>query len=265
MNFDLTGKIAVVTGVLGKLGPTWCRTLLESGANVIAVDHPSSDKCSEFETLQNNYDNNRIRLLRGDVTDRKSLEKVRIDSEKIWDSVDIIVNNAGIDTPPNEGKNYKINEIPKDEFLPVFEVNVYGAFLVSQIFSRSMFSNQKGSIINIGSLYGNVSPDPHFYSHYDPPFVKPPAYGATKAGLNQITKFLATHWGSYGIRVNTLSPGGVEGGQDEEFKRKFCGRIPLRRMAKFDDLKGPLLFLASDASSYVTGHNLQVEGGYTAW
>jgi NAD(P)-dependent dehydrogenase (short-subunit alcohol dehydrogenase family) len=124
-----------------------------------------------------------------------------------------------------------------------------------------------GSIINIGSLYASVAPDPQFYAHLGgtPPFIKSPAYGASKAGVVNLSKFFATHWADRGVRVNTLSPGGVLAGQDEQFKAKYGARVPMRRMAVADDLKGPLVFLASSASSYVTGHELRVDGGFTAW
>jgi NAD(P)-dependent dehydrogenase (short-subunit alcohol dehydrogenase family) len=125
----------------------------------------------------------------------------------------------------------------------------------------------RGSIINIGSLYASVAPDMRFYNHlgFEPPFLKPPAYGASKAGVVNLTRYLAAFWGPAGLRVNALSPGGVSGGQDPEFRRKFCDRVPLGRMAEQEDLTGPLLFLASDASAYVTGINLNVDGGFTAW
>ena len=150
------------------------------------------------------------------------------------------------------------------------EQNIFagdGLFQVIQIFGSAMTKARRGSIINIGSLYASVAPDPRFYDHIrsNPPFLKPPAYGASKAAVVNLTKYLATAWGPYGVRVNTLSPGGVLGSQDEQFKRKFCDRVPLGRMAVYDDLIGPLQFLASDASAYVTGAELRVDGGFTAW
>src|SRR5581483_8159512 len=131
----------------------------------------------------------------------------------------------------------------------------------------AMAARGRGSIVNIGSLYASVSPDQRFYDHMpgDVPFLKSPAYGASKAAVVNMTKYFATLWGPHGVRVNTLSPGGVVGAQDEQFKRKYGARVPLGRMAQFEDLKGPLVFLASRASSYVTGHELRVEGGFTAW
>ena len=145
--------------------------------------------------------------------------------------------------------------------------NTLGLFQVVQVFGADMVKAGRGSIINIGSLYASVSPDPRFYDHIvsDPPFLKPPAYGASKAAIVNLTRYLATAFGPHNVRVNALSPGGVLGAQDEEFKRKFCARVPLGRMAVHDDLAGPIQFLASDASAYVTGTELRIDGGFTAW
>jgi NAD(P)-dependent dehydrogenase (short-subunit alcohol dehydrogenase family) len=126
-----------------------------------------------------------------------------------------------------------------------------------------MCEARSGSIVNIGSLYASVAPIPELYDHL-PGFVKPPAYAASKAGVVALTRYFARLWGPQGVRVNALSPGGVRGGQDEEFLRKYNARVPLGRMASPDDLTAPLLFLASDASRYVTGHELRVDGGFTA-
>ena len=180
----------------------------------------------------------------------------------------VLVNNAGIDQPPSSsGGGYRLDEIPFEINRRIFEVNTLGLFQVAQIFGTDMVNAGRGSVINIGSLYASVSPDPRFYDHIetDPPFIKPPAYGASKAAVVNLTKYLATAWGPHGVRVNTLSPGGVLGAQDEQFKRKFCARVPLGRMAVYQDLIGPLQFLASDASSYVTGTELRIDGGFTAW
>src|SRR5947209_5972646 len=130
-----------------------------------------------------------------------------------------------------------------------------------------MVAEGAGSIINIGSLYGSLAPDPRLYEHLplDPPFLKPPAYGMSKAAVASLTRYLAALWGASGVRVNTLSPGGVLAGQDATFRARYCARVPLRRMATPADLVGPLLFLASDASRYVTGTELVVDGGYGCW
>jgi NAD(P)-dependent dehydrogenase (short-subunit alcohol dehydrogenase family) len=265
--FDLSGKIAIVTGVLGKLGPIWSRALLEAGATVVGIDLPQAKVSDAFAALQQQDTEQRLHLLRGDIGDRASLIEIRDRVLKDLGVPSILVNNAGIDQPPGQVTSYSLEDIPLEICRQVLEVNILGAFQVMQIFGQPMVAAQKGSIINIGSLYASVSPDARFYDHIqcDPPFLKPPAYGASKAALINLTRYFATHWGACGVRVNALSPGGVLGGQDESFKQKFCDRVPLGRMAEASDLVGPLIFLASDASAYVTGTELKVDGGFTAW
>ncbi|MGH9253128.1 MAG: SDR family oxidoreductase, partial [Vicinamibacterales bacterium] len=180
----------------------------------------------------------------------------------------ILVNNAGVDQPPDAtGSRSRIDDLPIDQFRRMVEVNLLGTFQVTQVIGGRMAARGAGSVINIGSLYASVSPDQHFYEHLSGhlPFLKSPAYGASKAAVVNMTKYFATLWGQRGVRVNTLSPGGVLAGQDEQFRAKYAARVPLGRMAQADDLRGPLLFLASRASSYVTGHELRVDGGFTAW
>jgi NAD(P)-dependent dehydrogenase (short-subunit alcohol dehydrogenase family) len=266
--FNLKGKIAVVTGALGKLGPIWIDTLLEAGAKVFALDHPKAQKSEAFKRLQVHYDDRRLQLASADVKERQVLEAVSQKCLDVFGVPSVLVNNAGIDQPPDQlGKGYRLEEIPFELNREVFEVNALGLFLVTQVFGSQMVAAGRGSIINIGSLYASVSPDSRFYDHIEcnPPFLKPPAYGASKAAVVNMTRYLATLWAPCGVRVNALSPGGVLGGQDPEFKRKFCERVPLGRMAEESDLRGPMLFLASAASSYVTGIELVVDGGFTAW
>ncbi|NIQ88842.1 MAG: SDR family oxidoreductase, partial [Deltaproteobacteria bacterium] len=214
------------------------------------------------------FQDNRLRLAYTDVRDRSALETACQECLEALGVPSILVNNAGIDRPPDQPQEgYLLEDIPMEENREILEVNTLGLFLVTQVFGSEMVKAGRGSIINIGSLYASVSPDSRFYDHIqsDPPFLKPPAYGASKAAVVNLTKYLATHWAPHGVRVNALSPGGVLGDQDEEFKRKFCNRVPLGRMATVKDLGGPLLFLASRASSYVTGIELVVDGGFTAW
>ncbi len=266
--FNLNNEVAIVTGALGKLGPIWIDTLLEAGANVYALDRPDARASKAFKKLQTRYDQRRLRLASADVKERQALERV---CQKCLDSFGvptILVNNAGIDQPPGRlDKGCCLEEIPFELNREVFEVNALGLFLVTQVFGGQMVKAGRGSIVNIGSLYASVSPDSRFYDHIkcDPPFLKPPAYGASKAAVVNLTRYLATLWAPCGVRVNALSPGGVLGDQDPEFRQKFCERVPLGRMAEADDLRGPLLFLASSASSYVTGIELVVDGGFTAW
>lgn len=264
--FRLDGRVAVVTGALGNLGPVWSRALLEAGATVVGLDLPGTPPSDAFTRLQAAHGASRLTLLGASVTDRDALAAACERVVRTAGTPAVLVNNAGIDAPPAAaGGGHRLEDIPIEVNRRIFEVNTLGLFQVIQVFGSVMAEARRGSIINIGSLYASVAPDARFYDHISPPFLKPPAYGASKAAVVNLTKYLAAAWGPAGVRVNTLSPGGVLGGQDEEFKRKFCGRVPLGRMALHDDLIGPLQFLASDASAYVTGVELRVDGGFTAW
>ncbi len=266
MTLPLDGRVAVVTGAFGRLGPVWCEALLSAGATVVGLDLPGARR-SEGHAALELRSAGRLHTMEADVLDRASLLSVRKRCVAELGVPTVLVNNAGVDQPPGPAVTHRIEDIPLEVFRGVVEVNLLGAFQAAQVFGAGMLRQARGAIINIGSLYASVSPDARFYDHLpaDPPFLKPPAYGASKAALVNLTRYLAAHWGPQGVRVNALSPGGVEGGQDPEFKRKFVDRVPLRRMAAPDDLRGPLIFLASDASSYVTGVELRVDGGFTSW
>ncbi len=251
---QLQDRVALVTGVRGRLGPVWTAALADAGATVVGLDLADDprvrDNLAALEIL--------------DVTDRPALRTAFERLTARFGVPHILVNSAGIDAPPRTGSAADIADVDLDDFRRVLEVNLAGAFAVTQIFGAAMAEQGRGSIVNIGSLYASIAPDPTFYDHFDPPFLKPPAYGASKAGLVNLTRYLARAWGPRGVRVNALSPGGVLDAQDPEFVRKFSARVPLGRLASAQDLVGPLLFLASDASRYVTGQELRVDGGFTA-
>lgn len=232
----MSAELAIVTGARGKLGPVWCEALAGAGYEVVRLDLEGGDGVEA-----------------ADVTERGSLTRILEQTG----APAVLVNNAGIDQPPGEGGELP----PDDDFLRVLDVNTRGTYVASHVFGTAMRQAGGGSIVNIGSLYASISPIPGLYDHI-PGFVKPPAYGASKAGVVQLTKWLARHLAP--VRVNALSPGGVRGGQDDEFLAKYNARVPLGRMAEPEDLVGPLLFLASDASRYVTGHELVVDGGFLA-
>jgi NAD(P)-dependent dehydrogenase (short-subunit alcohol dehydrogenase family) len=257
--------VAVVTGALGNLGPVWAQALLEAGAAVVGLDLPDARPNAAFAELQSTY-GDRLTLIGANVTDRAALGAARDRMLASHDVPSVLVNNAGIDAPPAAaGGGHRLEDIPFEINRRIVEVNTLGLFQVTQLFGGDMAKAGRGSIVNIGSLYASVSPDARFYDHIEPPFLKPPAYGASKAAVVNLTKYFATAWGPFGVRVNTLSPGGVLGAQDEQFRKKFNARVPLARMAVHQDLIGPLQFLASDASAYVTGAELRVDGGFTAW
>ncbi|MBV7696600.1 SDR family oxidoreductase [Streptomyces sp. TRM70350] len=265
----LTGSTAVVTGVGGRLGRVWTRALLRAGADVFGLDRvkPDDVALAEFgECTQGAA--GRFVFHYGDVTDRPSLQDALGACLDRLGPPGVLVNNAGIDQPPSaDAGSWLFEDIPEELSCTVLDVNAVGVLRTCQVFGTEMARRGSGSVINIGSLYGTVAPDPRFYDHIelDPPFLKPPAYGMSKAGVAALTRYLAAFWGPSGVRVNTLSPGGVLGGQDPRFREKFVARVPLGRMATEDDLVGPLLFLASDMSRYVTGTELLVDGGFVCW
>ena len=265
--FSLDHQIAVVTGACGRLGPIWVEALLDAGARVAALELPGAPVSAAFLALA---ERSPLTLERFDcdITRREPIERAAAAVASRMGAASVLVNNAGVDQPPDAGGNRSIiDDLPIEQFRKMIEVNLLGTFQVTQVFGGQMAARGHGSIINIGSLYASVSPDQRFYDHLpgDAPFLKSPAYGASKAAVVNMTKYFSTLWGRQGIRVNTLSPGGVLGGQDDQFRSKYGARVPLGRMAQADDLKGPLVFLASPASSYVTGHELRVDGGFTAW
>jgi NAD(P)-dependent dehydrogenase (short-subunit alcohol dehydrogenase family) len=265
--FRLDGQIAVVTGACGKLGPIWIEALIDAGAQVAALELPGASASPAFRAVEQRTAG-QVQRFDCDVTNRQSIVNAASVVSERMGPVSILVNNAGVDQPPDSaGTRSRIENLPMDQFHRMLEVNLMGTFQVTQVFGSQMADRGSGSVINIGSLYASVSPDQRFYDHLpgDLPFLKSPAYGASKAAVVNMTKYFSTLWGARGVRVNTLSPGGVVGGQDEAFKQKYGSRVPLGRMAQPEDLTGPLVFLASSASSYVTGHELRVDGGFTAW
>ena len=266
--FRLDDDVAVVTGALGRLGPVWVEALIHAGAKVAALDLPTSEPSAAFEALVDRVNSTRLFRVDCDITDRSTVETALKKVASQLGVPTVLVNNAGLDQPPDKpDSRHRVSELPVELFSQMVAVNLTGTFLVTQVIGGEMASRGRGSVVNIGSLYASVSPDQRFYDHLtgDPPFVKTPAYGASKAAVVNLTKYFATLWGPQGVRVNTLSPGGVKASQDERFLVKYGQRVPLGRMAESGDLGGPLVFLASEASAYVTGINLRVDGGFTAW
>lgn len=258
-SFKLEEKIAVVTGGYGNLGAYWTHVLISAGAKVAIIDLP----VTKTPEILKKYTHEQLRVYFADITDLETLRTVHKEINKEFGKVEILVNNAGIDAPPIKSNSDEDPKARNNRFNKTWEVNVQGTVNCIEEFYPDM-KNKGGSIINIGSLYMERSPYEGLYTHLG--FDKPWAYGATKAAVGQVTRHYATRLAKFNIRVNTLSPGGVFASQDSEFVKKFSARVPQGKMAdKETDIGGPLVFLASDASSYVTGINLQVNGGYTAW
>lgn len=264
--FSLKGRVSIVTGAVGLIGREHCKALSEAGSAVVAAD-VDAVSCEEFAATLGNGSIG-IGL---DVTSKDSLMNARDLILSRLGSIDVLVNNAAIndmfENPAMALEKSMFENYPLDMWKKSFDVNVTGVFLCSQVFGSEMAKKGRGSIINVASTYGITAPDQSLYKDENgrQKFYKSAAYPATKGAVIAFTKFLAAYWGSKGVRVNTLSPGGVENSQDEFFRRNYSARTPLGRMADRGDYRGAVIFLASDASSYMTGANLVVDGGWTAW
>ncbi|MGK9369309.1 SDR family oxidoreductase [Melioribacter sp. Ez-97] len=264
--FTLENKIAVVTGALGLLGMEHCKALSSAGATVVVTDIDES-KATEFAR---ELSGNSVGLGM-DVVKPDSIKKARDVILQKFGKIDVLVNNAAIndmfENPKAAAEESKFENYPLELWQKSLDVNLTGVFLTSQILGTPMAERGKGSIINIASTYGIVAPDQSLYRNKEgvQSFHKPPAYSATKGGVLMFTRYLAAYWGHRGVRVNALSPGGVENNQDDFFIQKYSSKTPLGRMAKPNDYWGALIFLASDASEYMTGANLVVDGGWTCW
>lgn len=253
--FNLKGKVAIVTGAVGQLGTQITNALFEAGANVVIADLNLSECQKKARTISKNTA--RCIGVELDVTKKESVKKMTSLTVKKFGRIDILVNNAGIAVfTPFKKRSLK-------EFDKIIKVNINGVFLCSQIVSKQMIKQKEGNIINIGSIYGVVSPDPRIYvnSGRDSSEV----YGITKAGIISLTRYLAVHLAKYNIRVNCISPGGIFNKQSTKFIENYCSKTPSGRMGKDTDIKGAVVYLASKASDYVTGHNLIVDGGLTIW
>jgi NAD(P)-dependent dehydrogenase (short-subunit alcohol dehydrogenase family) len=267
--FSLKGKVAVVTGALGLLGRNHCRALASAGANVIVTDLSHAD-CQEFAQEISVAEAEALGI-GANITDPDSMRLLRDRVMERFGRIDVLVNNAAIndmfENPATAGDLSKFENYPLDMFRRSLDVNITGTFLCSQILGAVMAETGSGSIINIASTYGVVAPDQSLYRKPDgtQSFYKSASYPVTKGAVISFTKFLAAYWGTSGVRVNALSPGGVENSQDEYFIGNYSARTPLGRMAQPTDYQGALIFLASDASSYMTGANLIVDGGWTCW
>ncbi len=264
--FSLKNKVAVVTGAVGLIGKHHCYALSEAGANVIACDI-DLNKC---EKLAGELSTKSVGI-EVDITIPGSIKNLKEKILNEFGGIDILVNNAAIndmfENPSAASELSMFENYPLDMWQKSIDVNITGTFLCSQILGSEMAKKGKGSIINIASTYGIVAPDQSIYKNKNGSqnFYKSAAYPVTKGAVISFTKFLAAYWGNKGVRVNALSPGGVENNQDEFFIENYSAKTILGRMAKPADYKGAIVFLASDASEYMTGANLIVDGGWTAW
>lgn len=264
--YDLSNKVIVVTGGAGILGKTFCKMLSEHGA-VVVISDLDEKVCQEQAKVLAEKTGNNAYGVGLDLTDENSVDNWFDNILKKVNKVDVLVNNAAI-KPKGFFKSLESYDLKT--WNDTLAVNVTGMFLAIRKVSKHMLSNSKGNIINISSIYGVVGADQRIYegSWYEALGGKintPLIYSVTKGAVISLTRQLACDWGGQGIRVNSISPGGVSSGQNSEFAKKYSNRVPMNRMAKDSDIAGALLFLASDHSEYVNGHNLIVDGGLTAW
>ena len=268
--FSLTGKAAVVTGGLGLLGKQFCRTLAEAGAGVVIADINAA-ACQTFarELISSGY---RALGVGVDVTNPESVQAMVDACVHTFGSLDVIVCSAAMDPKfdadnISQQNNNAFENYPLLAWNQALEVNLTGVFLCCQAAARQMTAQGgQGSIINICSTYGLVPPDQRIYEKPGKPKTfKPVFYTTTKAGVLGLTKYIASYYAGTQIRSNCLTPGGVYNNHDETFEQNYSYRTIMGRMAEKDEMNGALLYLASDASSYMTGGNLVVDGGWTAW
>jgi NAD(P)-dependent dehydrogenase (short-subunit alcohol dehydrogenase family) len=256
--FDLDGRVAVVTGGLGQLGSVYVSGLAERGMRVAVFDIAGGDVPEG------------VRAFEVDVTDRSSIEAATREVEAEWGVPHLLVNNAALDSPPDAPAEDvgPFETYPETSFDAVLDVDVKGAFLCCQAVGGAMAREGRGSIVNVSSIYGLLSPVQDLYDfrrERGEAFVKPVAYSVSKSAILNLTRYLATYWAKQGVRVNTLTLAGVWNDQPSEFLDAYAARVPMGRMLDAREALGAVVFLASDASSYVTGSNVVVDGGWSAW
>lgn len=263
LKISLENKTCLVTGALGLLGKEFCTSLWEAGATVIATDLDQT-ACDDFaRNFPSRMIGKSLNLL-----DAKEVQELGDFVSKNFKAIDVLVNNAALNDKVEGGKGIPpFEEYPLELWENQWRVNATGVFQTCQVFGSQMARLKKGSIINIASTYGVCAPDQRLYQeksgHQN--FFKSIAYGATKAAVLSMTQYLSCYWGHLGVRVNAISPGGIENQQNPEFKEKYSQKTPLRRMGQVGEISGALIYLASSESSYMTGQNLVIDGGWTQW
>jgi NAD(P)-dependent dehydrogenase (short-subunit alcohol dehydrogenase family) len=268
--FNLSGQVAVVTGAGGILGRDFCRTLSEHGCKVAAIDKAEVLESDNFKTFHDEIkDSLEVYPFSCDITSPGEIELVVKNIENDLGNISILHNNAATKTSNLENFFKKYEDYDLATWREVMSVNIDSMFLMSQAVGSRMIQNGiRGSIIQTSSIYGLVGPHGDIYSgseYLGMQINTPAVYSASKAAVVGLTKYLATYWGTQNIRVNCLVPGGISSGQNETFTIKYSELVPLGRMGNASELQSALLFLASEASSYVTGQNLIVDGGFTSW
>ena len=271
--FDLTGQVAIITGGAGMLGMQHAAAIASAGGHVVIADLSHEAVIRSADDIASRYQVEALGV-QVDVTEKAEVEGLAATVSRRFGRIDILINYAALTVRAGgeERADYfaPFEEYPLDLWEKALRVNLTGAFLCCQAVGKIMVARQSGVILNVASDVGTISPDHRIYegaldAQTGKAFNTPVAYATTKAALINFTRYLATYWASQGIRVNCISPGGVYAGHDAQFVKNLVERIPLGRMARVDEYQGAILFLVSAASSYMTGANLIVDGGRTAW
>lgn len=264
-SFDINDKVIIITGALGLLGTTYAEGFSQCSAHAVIVDLDGKACALRAEELRQKY-NTQPSGIGCDITRKEQVERMVQEVVSQYGCIDVLVNNAQSRTTDKYFNS--LESYPLEEWERVIKVDVGGMFLCAQAVAREMETKGKGSIINVSSIYGVVSPDQRIYEGaiYEGKQINTPlVYSTGKGAVISFTRYLATYLANYGIRVNAVTPGGVYSGQNETFVQKYSQRCPLGRMARPEEIFHAVYFLASDASSYITGHNLIVDGGWTVW
>lgn len=266
--FNLSGKVAVVTGGAGFLGKHFCRGLVEAGASVVIVDVNSVEVSKIAAEINSNHPGRALGVT-ADITSESDVSEVVAKTVGEFQRIDILLNNAAGKGSSHDAYFAPFEEYTLTQWRTVMAINIDAMFLMAQAVGRQMLrQGDGGSIIQTSSAYGIMGPDNRIYEgswYLNRQINTPAVYSTSKAAVVGLTKFLATYWAQKNIRVNALVPGGTESGQNEVFQQKYGARVPLGRMANAPEIVGAVLYLASDAASYVTGHCLVVDGGLNAW
>jgi NAD(P)-dependent dehydrogenase (short-subunit alcohol dehydrogenase family) len=267
--FDLAGRTAVVTGGGGILGKGFCEVLAAHGARVAVLDRDVEAATRTAEAIRESVTGAELLALSCDVADAGQVADAVGQIVARFGGIDILHNNAATKTGDLQKFFDPFETYGLQTWREVMSVNIDGMFLMAQAVGRQMLvQGRGGSIIQTASIYGVVAPDQRIYEgsqYMGRPINTPAVYAASKSAVVGLSMYLAAYWGDKGIRVNTLTPGGVESGQNDTFSKRYSARVPLGRMAEAGEMESALLFLASDASSYITGQNLIVDGGLTCW
>ena len=268
--FSLEGKTALVTGAAGLLGKQHAIALLEAGASVVMTDINEDELAAAKQELAKTFDANKILTFNLNVANKASVDSAAEQLQVISKMPDILVNNAAIDpkvkSQPGIQESSRLEHFPIEQWQLQLDVGLTGAFLCAQVFGQAMASSGNGGVIlNISSDLSVFSPDQRLYRvegvAEDVQPVKPVTYPVIKTALIGLTRYLATYWADKGVRSNALSPGGVENGQNDEFVNKLSALIPMGRMADKDEYRSAIQFLCSDASAYMNGQNIVMDGG----